>query len=183
MNKDKIRSDIKAQRKSLSADFITSASNKITDTLISYLEDKRCVMIYLSAFNEPDTFALAKELHKRDIKTVVPVSDTDSFTIIPSVIKSVSDLQKGAYGIYEPKAVSPVDISEIEVVIVPGIAFTKSGDRLGFGKGYYDRLLSDFKGVKIGVCYDFQIIDNIPVSPHDVSMDLIITESRIYNDF
>ena len=182
MCKDIIRDEMKSKRKALSHDFIEYASEKIKNTVLNSIKDAKCVMIYLSSFKEPDTFALFKELQNRGIKTVVPVSDTTTFTITPSLVTN-DDLVKGAYGIYEPKSVVPVSASDIDIALIPGIAFSKKGDRLGFGKGYYDRFLSEFRGTKIGICYDFQILSDIPVSSHDVKMDYIITETRIYNDF
>lgn len=183
MNKSTLRDDMKKQRKLLSHDFIRTASQKITDTVLKYINNTNTVMIYLSAFNEPDTFGLLNELHRLGIKTAVPVSDITTFTITPSLITSVDDLKKGAYGIYEPINIVPVSVSDINIVLIPGVAFSKSGDRLGFGKGYYDRFLTEFNGTKIGICYNFQVRPEIPVAEHDVKMDLIITETRIYNDF
>ncbi len=174
---------MKQQRRSLSPDFISTASQIITDRIMEHIHPDDCIMLYLSAFKEPDTFMLLDILHSRNIRTVVPVSDTDSLTITLSLITSVSELNKGAYGISEPKKVMPVSVSDINTAIIPGIAFSENGDRLGFGKGYYDRFLAEFKGLKIGICYDFQVLPEIPTSPHDVKMDLIITETRIYNDF
>lgn len=173
---------MKSMRKSLSADFICDASRAITDTLINIddVKNAECIMIYLSSFNEPDTFGLLNLMQDSGKKIIVPVSDTDTFTITPSLITSVSDLIRGAYGIYEPSEIIPVHINEIDVALIPGIAFSKNRDRLGFGKGYYDRFLAEFTGTKIGIGYDFQIRNNIPVSDHDVKMDLIVTEKRIY---
>ncbi|MDE6528677.1 MAG: 5-formyltetrahydrofolate cyclo-ligase, partial [Muribaculaceae bacterium] len=71
------------------------------------------------------------------------------------------------------------DISEIELIIVPGVAYDRLGNRVGRGKGYYDRLLATSKATKIGVGYDFQFLDeDIQADQHDVTMDIIITESR-----
>ena len=67
--------------------------------------------------------------------------------------------------------------------LVPALAFDLKLNRMGFGKGYYDKLLSDFCGVKIGLCYDFQITDTVFPEAHDVPMNIIITEKRIINAF
>lgn len=185
MNKDELRDAMKKERRSLSPEFIKSASGIISDTLINLtcIKNANHIMVYLSAFKEPDTFNLIKRLLNDGKEISVPTSNTDTFTITPSLIKSLDTLKKGAYGIYEPKENICVPADKIDVVLIPGIAFSNSGDRLGFGKGYYDRFLEEFKGMKIGVGYDFQIIDAIPVSEHDIRMDMIVTEKRIYNDF
>ena len=82
-----------------------------------------------------------------------------------------------------PKTNITVPIHEIDTILVPAVAFSRSGDRLGFGKGYYDKLLMNFKGTVIGIGYDFQVIDELPSLPHDIRMNKIITEKRIYDDF
>ncbi len=67
------------------------------------------------------------------------------------------------------------EVDKIDLIIVPGIAFDKSLNRLGRGKAYYDKLLKDSKAIKIGVCFDFQLLESVPVDKYDVKMDLIIT--------
>ena len=100
------------------------------------------------------------------------VADDNTLKILP-----YTDEQKtGAYGIGEPVGTEFIDISTIDLVIVPGVGFTADGYRLGRGKGYYDRLLSGAKTYKIGVCYTCQIEPGIveTVEPHDVKMDKML---------
>ena len=78
----------------------------------------------------------------------------------------------------EPTGGETVPLASMEMIIVPGVAYDVRGHRVGRGKGFYDRLLSDAKAVKVGVGYDFQVVDEIEVEPHDVGVDVIITESR-----
>lgn len=184
MTKDELREKMRALRRALTAEQISSKSRAISDFLINCDEYKKSetIMIYLSSFKEPDTAAILSD-SLSDKRVVVPVSVTDTHTIIPSLLRSSGELKKGAYGIREPENIIPVSVNEIDTVLVPGIAFDNKGARIGFGAGYYDRFLSQFNGIKIGICYDFQITENIPVSPHDIFMDMIITEKRIYNDF
>ncbi len=183
MTKDEIRILMRQKRRELTEEFKANSSELITEKIIPICKSLKCVMVYMSSFNEPDTLMLIKHLIKNKINVVIPVSRTSDCTIIPSYISSLDTLNKGAYGIYEPQIINEASIDDVELVLVPGIAFSKTGDRIGFGKGYYDKLLNKFKGIKIGVCYDFQMISEIPASPHDIKMDMIITEKRIYNDF
>ena len=74
-----------------------------------------------------------------------------------------------------------VDVGDIEMIIVPGVAYDRKGNRVGRGKGYYDRLLSGSKALKVGVAYDFQMVDEIDAEPHDVKVDLVITDRGIYH--
>lgn len=83
----------------------------------------------------------------------------------------------GAFGILEPQGERPCPAGEIDLVVCPGMAFTADGRRLGRGRGYYDRYLGDpaFRGFRVGVCYAHQLVDDLPVEPHDVRMDRVIT--------
>lgn len=183
MTKDEIRSELRAKRRALTAEEQESLSGKITKRLISLpcISQAETIMIYMSAFKEPSTFEIAEHLKKAQKKIVVPISNTKDYTITPVYLSGT--LAAGAYGIPEPMRRETADIKTIDVALIPGIGFDRTGSRIGFGKGYYDRFLAEFKGLKIGICYDFQILADIPSSEHDIKMDLIITEKRIYDDF
>ena len=84
-------------------------------------------------------------------------------------------LELGAFHIEEPTGTNTVNVDEIELVIVPAVAYDRQGNRLGRGKWFYDRLLAESRATKIGIAYDFQIIDAIPTEEHDVSMDIVIS--------
>lgn len=185
MTKDEIRNQVKAQRRQLTAEQIVQAGGRITDRLLSLdcCRQARTVMVYLSAFKEPATDEMIKRLNSAGKRLAAPISHTDTFTITPAYLGSPDSLTAGAYGIQEPSECLEAAVSDIDIALIPGIVFDKTGARIGFGKGYYDRFLAGFKGLKIGICYDFQVFDRIPSSFHDVKMDLIITEKRIYNDF
>ena len=85
----------------------------------------------------------------------------------------------GAFGIIEPQAGEPCEASEIDVMVVPGVAFDRNGGRLGRGKGYYDRYISreGFRAECIGVCFDFQLFDELPTEPHDRAMDMVVSNN------
>ena len=90
-----------------------------------------------------------------------------------------SRLALGAFHIEEPQGDNIANIEQIEMVVVPGVAFDANGNRVGRGKGYYDRLLAKSQAVKVGVGYDFQYIEEgIQTEKHDVKMDIVITQSR-----
>lgn len=88
---------------------------------------------------------------------------------------------KGAFGVLEPvqDPQYEINLSEMSGLFVPGVAFDRSGHRLGRGKGFYDKALSNFPGLKVGICFEFQIVDSVPVESHDVSMDYIITNKEL----
>lgn len=90
-----------------------------------------------------------------------------------------STLKLGSFHIEEPQGDDVVSIDCIEMIVIPGVAYDRNGNRLGRGKGYYDRLMASTRARKVGVAYDFQLVDeDIPVDSHDVPVDIVITESR-----
>lgn len=184
MTKDEIRLEMKQLRRQLSYEEIELKSRAAAGAVfgLPQYKDAATVMAYISAFKEISASYVISDAIKSK-RLVVPVSNTQNCTITPSYLKSENELIKGAYGIYEPRTIEKAEISSIDIAIIPGVAFDRRGGRLGFGKGYYDRFLSEYKGLKIGFCYEFQLVDRLPLDSHDVKMDMIITEKRIYNDF
>jgi len=90
------------------------------------------------------------------------------------------DTHVGEFGVIEPVAACPViPPNRLDFVVVPGVAFTLDGRRIGRGKGFYDRLLARVDGVKCGVAFDEQIVEMIPLEPHDIRMDWIVTPTRL----
>lgn len=88
-------------------------------------------------------------------------------------------LELGSFHIEEPTGENTVNPSEIDLIIVPAVAFDRDGSRLGRGKGFYDRLLADTKAATIGIGYDFQLVDELPVEAHDVPMNMVVTETSV----
>lgn len=86
-------------------------------------------------------------------------------------------LEFGAFHIEEPTGDNIVNPDDIEMIVVPAVAYDRRGNRLGRGKGFYDRLLNTTKATKVGIGYQFQLFDEIPVEEHDVSMDIVITQN------
>ena len=117
----------------------------------------------------------------------------DKFVLLPRVVGDKMDivafhageLATGSFNIQEPTGNEIItDFAATDVAIIPGVAFDRHGNRLGRGKGYYDRFLSHFPGIKIGICADFRLVDTVPAEAHDVKMDYVITPSTtiINND-
>lgn len=150
-------------------------SKSIFDKLKETDEFKKAksVMFYLSKPGEVITTEFLKEVDK-DI--IVPVVEGDD--IIPAYLLN-QDFEKGMFGINEPKNKLFTKKENIDLVIVPGIAFDEKGNRIGYGKGYYDKFLKDLNVPKIALAYDFQIIDKVDAQKHDIPMDKIITEKRV----
>ncbi|OGS18134.1 MAG: 5-formyltetrahydrofolate cyclo-ligase [Elusimicrobia bacterium RIFOXYA2_FULL_50_26] len=155
---------------------------RLVQGLPVYLNAKT-VMFYVTHDAEVETGQLMKHAMLDGKNVALPVTDKDSCSLSAARIRSLTgSLAKGAYGILEPRKECsiPVRASEIDLVIVPGIAFDGRGVRLGFGKGYYDRWLSRIPLRKrVALAYSFQVVPRLPKSAHDVPVGTIVTESEI----
>lgn len=151
---------------------------------LTFLDDHRMLAGYVSFRNEIDLGPYLKERLAAGLGVCLPRVVGEHLEFVR--VDSLDALSIGAFGIREPHGI-PFPTDEIEVFIVPGLVFDRQGGRLGFGKGYYDRVLGSpadlDKGrgpLAIGVGYGWQLIDStIPVEPHDVSMDVIATDSEL----
>jgi len=93
--------------------------------------------------------------------------------------KYTSELKKGLFGIPEPEHPVWAGTNELDLILVPGVAFDSSGNRLGRGGGFYDQLLPQYSAIRAGICFNFQLLKEIPVESHDCVMDLLVAESKI----
>jgi len=139
--------------------------------------------IYVSFASEVETHSLIRLLLGEGKHVSVPLVDRASKHMTASLIKSIEhDLAPGCFGILEPApgCLCPVKAKTIDVVIVPGVAFTTDGFRIGYGGGYYDRFLKNCPAVTIGIAFDMQVVEQIPYDARwDVPLDYVVTESRI----
>lgn len=103
--------------------------------------------------------------------------------LVPCQLLDAESLETGTFGIREPKAESqrPLPLTQITAVILPGLAFDKQGNRLGYGKGFYDRFLQSFtiKPLLVAVAFSFQLLEKIPSEPHDIPVDYIVTPEKV----
>lgn len=136
-----------------------------------------CIALYYSIPGEVQTAGFLDKWYDKK-QLLLPLVTGNDLRLLP--YRGKESLQPGAFGIPEPAdRETTVDESEADLIIVPGVAFDRQMNRLGRGKGYYDRLLSSLSVPKIGICYGFQLLESIPVAPFDRKMDLIITEEQI----
>ncbi len=153
-------------------------SRKIAENLLALpaIQKAKTVFLYLSAGSEAETLSLTKELLRMGKRVAVPVCDTKTHEMVAAEIKDLAEVTAGAYGLLEPKEVKAILKEEVDVVLVPGLAFDKDGYRLGYGGGYYDRYLADFSGKSIGLCFAECFADCLPKEEYDKPVDLVITE-------
>lgn len=185
MIKKDFRKNVLNIRKNKSESFISIKSKLILEKLLSMncIKDSQNIMLYLDFNNEVKTDNLVNSLINLNKVVSSPITIVDSKELTPYRITNLNNLCVGAYGIREPNENTSIkiDLTDIDVVIVPAVAYDKNCYRLGYGGGYYDRFLSKLRmdAVLIGLAFDFQVFDSIPKEDHDVQLDYVVTESTI----
>ena len=155
--KQALRKDMASRKKEYSRITLCELSDKIMDRLeqTELFQAASCIALYHAIPGEVQTAGFIE--------------------------KGPESLKPGPFGILEPKADGiEVPKNEIDLIIVPGVAFDKDKNRMGRGRGFYDRLLSTLNAPKVGICFGFQMIPQVPVEPLDKKMDYVITEDTIY---
>ena len=139
-------------------------------------------LVYVSKGLEVDTHGLIRQLLAMGRKVYVPWFDAAKERYGASELRDFDlDLATGRFGILEPKpeAIRPATADQIDVALAPGLAFDETGNRLGRGMGYFDRLLQEIRGAKIALAFEFQVVGEVPTEAHDLRMDFIVTETRV----
>jgi len=186
-DKRALRAQVQAQRDRLPAAVRAAANARITERLLDLpaIARTRCALVYLSFGSEFDTSALLDELRVRGARLVLPRVDRSQRRLQLFDVNDVAgDTQAGTWGIREPRPDRCVlaQPDEIDAVLAPGVAFTPTCVRLGYGGGFYDRLLASWhpRPPLIAAAFEVQILDSIPVESHDVPMDVVVTEARTF---
>lgn len=182
--KSKIRKEIRIIRESLTKEEVDNKSKVITEKFLESEEYKKAkiIMSYMSIKNEIDMETINKKILEDGKKLVLPVMIKEKTTIRAVEVDNICEMATMAFGVKEPKGGKEIMISEIDLIVVPGVAFDKNGNRIGFGKGFYDRFLYKTEVKKIALCYDFQIIDEIESERHDTPVEMILTEKNEYRN-
>lgn len=183
--KSEIRKEILNIRNNLDSEFVVQKSRIIIDKIKATEEYKnsKSIMVYMDFKSEVNTKDFVNEALSEGKKIIIPYTDVEKVLIIPVEIESLDDLIACKFGYLEPrieKISNQYDIEKIDLIIVPGVAFDKKRNRVGFGKGYYDRLLISRKAKAFAIAYEFQVLEEVPAQEHDIKMDMIITEENIY---
>lgn len=180
--KNSLRKAVLSFRISLDKSSVLSMSDDIFKQFLSIEKIRHAsrFMLYVDFRNEVATREIISNLLDLDKEVYLPVTLKNEKKLIPKRIFSLDDLVSGAYGILEPRIDAPtIAPSLLDVVIVPGSVFDKNGYRTGYGGGYYDRFLENTDAIRVGVCFDFQLVEDVFSENHDKRMDFIITEKSI----
>ena len=180
--KTTLRQKCRAKRGSLGEEFVIGASGTVCELLASAEEFKnaKTVLLYYPINNEISPLPLFELSRKLGKRVGFPVCNHESSTLIFREVTSLSALEKGKFGLLEPnedcKAISP---DKDTLCVVPALALSRDGARLGYGMGFYDRFLCQFDGTTVGLTYSELLFDSIPSEVHDTLLDMIITESEV----
>lgn len=181
--KNKLRENILDRRTKMSSEEVNDKSILIQERLYStqHYQSARTIMTYVDIQNEVETRSIITKALEEGKNVVVPMCGPN-YSLSPIKIDSFEDLRQGTKGILEPSTNSSVvDKQKIDLILVPGIAFDRKGNRLGYGLAYYDRFISDLSPstVNIALAYSFQVLTEIPFEKHDQKVNIIITEKEI----
>jgi len=183
VDKKDIRADVLRRREALRRGEWASLSDIICDTMrsLTVVSGAGLVMGYVPFRNEVDVLPLLRSLLQRGARIVLPKVRKAERRIDACLVDDLEDLERGAYGILEPRSELRVDPREIDLVIVPGVAYDESRNRLGYGGGYYDRFLAALsaRAVSVAPAFELQVVPQLPRDVHDRRVDIIVTEKRV----
>lgn len=182
IKKDEIRKQILEKRSNLSLEEIDKKSELIIENLAPYLKNAQNIMIFMDMKNEVRITKLIELYPEKNFFISKIVNSKNREMKINKYNENELVLHK--FGYYESSSDDFYDEKILDIVIVPALAFDSSKNRIGFGGGYYDTFLNKVREKNkntlfIGVCYDFQMIEEVPIEGHDITLDLVINESEV----
>lgn len=183
MDKRAIRREVLKRRDSITEKDKKTKDESIKNTLIGLSEFDRAhtVLLYASYKSEVDTFGIIKYCFTKGKTIALPRVEPKSSELRLYEIKDLSELALGYQKIPEPAVGEDrlLQVNDIDLIIVPGVAFDISCNRLGYGKGFYDKMLNEKTAPAIALSYEEQLVNSIPAESHDIKMDKIITDKRV----
>jgi len=183
-----LRANLKETRESLTSGFAAAASSRVQSAFLraDFYRESQAVILYCALANEVSTDTILSDALASGRAIFFPRLDRARNALSLCKVENRSDLAPGAYGILEPETPA-IDIQSLPpcVVVVPGVAFTMRGERMGRGGGHYDRLLAELTelaphAISVGLAYSFKLLDHLPQSGWDRRLNFVVTESAIY---
>ncbi|WP_282015840.1 5-formyltetrahydrofolate cyclo-ligase [Marinifilum flexuosum] len=172
--KRRIRKEIKLMKQDYSPKQRKEMSTPILDKLekLPEFKEAKTVMLYWSMNDEVFSHDFVCKWASKK-KVILPCVKGETLDL--KVFKGIEHLVEGEnYGIPEPDGPVFMNEDEIDLILIPGVAFDKENNRMGRGKAYYDRLLQSLSAFKVGICFDFQVLDHVPIDEHDIKMNCIV---------
>lgn len=171
-DKKALRQEIRRRKQQFSAEELIGLSTRPVEELVSVIGGSATVLMYWSMPDEVNTHELIRELYRQGRTVLLPAVKED-FSLELHVY-SPESMCEGYRGIMESRGPVFTDLDSIDLAVIPGVAFTSGGKRLGRGKGCYDRLLPRLGCRKVGLCFPFQILDDISCEAYDSAVDIVI---------
>lgn len=179
-SKTELRLKIRAQLEKISPAVRAVESIELAERLQAQLPSAHTILFFAPLPDELDVWPVLELSLAMGTTCALPYFDADRQTYVAKEIQQLAaDIVPGKFGIREPAAGCPeISWDQFDLVLVPGLAFDLKGSRLGRGRGFYDRLLPKASGVKCGICYDLQLLEEVPTEPHDTKVNFILTPNR-----
>lgn len=182
MPKHRIRDHFLSERRALSEEIVLSQSRLIQGRLLdsAMFREAVCLALYCAVNNEVRTEEVARRALELGKTVAYPRVNGDRLEF--ARIGSLRELAPGYRGIPEPNGVDLLEVAQFDLVVVPGVAFDRSGHRLGYGRGFYDRALAECRPdcARVGFAYEAQVVGALPVAAHDVPLTTLMTEMFRY---
>ena len=178
ISKDNLRKEVSSLKKNYTPQQLLEKSDEVFSVLELTGEFRKAknIMVYNSLSDEVSTLAFINRWCG-DKEFYLPVVKDDD--LLFRKYTPCMEYQKSELGISEPVGADFLEYHKVDMIIVPGRAFDRKMNRMGRGKGYYDRFLPKLKAKKIGICFDFQLFENIPCEKNDIRMDMIVSENEL----
>jgi 5-formyltetrahydrofolate cyclo-ligase len=178
--KSDLRFHIRARLEKISPAVRAVESIDLCEQLKTQMPSARVILFFAPLPDELDVWPVLEESLALGTTCALPFFDVEKKTYGAKEIKKLAtDIVTGKFGVREPaSSCAEIPLNQFDLVLVPGVAFDLQGNRLGRGRGFYDRLLEETSGIKCGVGYDFQLLEKIPAEPHDAKADFILTPAR-----
>ena len=175
-----VRKQALAVRNTMPPDERKAKSREIEERLFSLLEftSAHVIMFFAAIRSEVDTIPMIRRALTGGKRVVLPKVMGGDLGLI-EIRDFDQDVSPGAWGIPEPRESQAIKLEEIDLILVPGAAFDEHGNRLGYGAGFYDKLLSGFTKMTVAPAFEAQIVPQIPADPHDIPVKKIVTEKRV----
>lgn len=185
MTKEEIRQAAREQRGGLTDAFVRNASNVIQETVIALdaFRVAATVGMYVATGNEVRTDRIVEVCWQQDKSVYIPAFCDAERRYRLAGWSFRAELVTGHWGVLEPNDPQWMDPDGVALMVIPGVAFDRGGGRVGHGGGHYDRLLARASAdcLKVGLCFECQVFDEVPLEETDVQMDIVVTEQRVLN--
>ena len=179
-SKTDLRQKIRARLEKISPAVREVESVELRERLQAQIPSAHTILFFAPLPDELDVWPMLELALATGTNCALPFFDAEKKSYGAKLLKMLAtDIVTGKFGVREPAAnCEEIPLNRFDLVLVPGVAFDFSGNRLGRGQGFYDRILAEASGIKCGVAYDFQLLEKIPTEAHDAKVDFIFTPSR-----